>query len=297
MTYDMFSESENDIRFGDYTEHVNLDKYEHLLEVEEFFLEEMKQYPTSACYDLGAAEHPYFDNVNYTNFSDFFMMHPLQPELKHIQTEEALIYGSEDTDVDYFEIYSNRLKEENVNKYNTKSRNDKPNKAVVVLPGTNLIDNICFNKLKYIYHEHGTLAVFKPHPLTDFHEISYQQHYKNTIHRHATVADKDEDVYAYIKQADVVYTTHCSETAFHSVCLGKKVQPIDKFNAKMFGSFSHINKHIFETNNPKYIINKMFNDYRSGLVNPKYQSDWKERVSAYLSYIHKKRDSYRYKYL
>ena len=39
MKNDMFSASENEIRFGDYTKNVNFHKYEHLFEVEEYFLQ------------------------------------------------------------------------------------------------------------------------------------------------------------------------------------------------------------------------------------------------------------------
>lgn len=297
MIKDMFSDSENEIRFGPYAKNVNFDKYSHLSEVEDFFLQEMQKYPTSPCYDLGGFEHPYFDNVNYTNFSDFFMMHPLQPAMTSIQTQEALIYGSDVFDVDFFDIYSQRLLKENINKYKTSSRVDVPNKAVVILPGTNKLSEVCFKKLQYIYQEHGTLVVFKPHPLTSFDSKPNTESYKDKIHKHAWIADKDEDVYAYIKDADVVYTTHMSETAFHAACMGKRIEPIDHFKAVDHGSFAHVNRHLFETDDPKYVINKMLNNYRSGLVNPKYQQDWKERVVAYLAYIHDKRNSYRYKYI
>lgn len=293
----MNSSKENKIRFGDYVEKVNFNQYKHLLEVEKYFLDEMKQYPTTPCYDLHGLEHPYFDNLNYTNYSDFFMMHPLQPELSHIQVNEALIYGSTEFPTDFYSIYSKNLKNENFNKYKTSGRNNKPNEAVVVLMGNNRLDKMCFNKLKHIYNEHGTLAVFKPHPLTDIHESTPAEFYNDKIHKHAIIADKEEDVYDYIKDSTVVYTSHWSETAFHASCLGKTISPIDTFQSKDFGSFSHINKHLFETNNAEYVINKIFNDYRSGLVNPKYHSDWKERISKYLDYIHKKRQNYRYKYI
>ena len=297
MKNDMFSASENEIRFGDYAKNVNFHKYEHLTEVSDFFLEEMQRYPTSPCYDLSGFEHPYFDNINYTNFSDFFMMHPLQPAMTAIQTEEALIYGSNEFDIDFYDIYSKRLLEDNVNKYKTNSRSTSPNEAVVILPGTNKLEDICTRKLQHIYYEHGTLAVFKPHPLTAFESKSNTEWYKDVIHKHAVIADKDEDVYTYIRDAEVVYTTHMSETAFHAACMGKIIKPIDHFKSIGQGSFSHINRHLFETSDHKYVINKMFNDYRSGLVNPKYQMDWKQRISDYLEYIHEKRQSYRYKYL
>ena len=122
MTEGMLSEAERKIKVGSYIENVNFQKYDHLLEVEAFFLAEMQKYPTSPCYDLGAAEHPYFDNVNYTNFSDFFMMKPLQPELAHIQTEEALIYGSTEPDFNFYARYAERLNDDNFNKYTTEGR-------------------------------------------------------------------------------------------------------------------------------------------------------------------------------
>lgn len=297
MTKGMLDQTEREIRFGDSIDRVNFEKYDHLLEVEAFFLEEMEKHPTSPCYDLGAAEHPYFDNITYTNFSDFFMMKPLQPELSYIQTEEALIYGSAESNFDFYSVYSDRLTKENLNKYTTEGRSAKYCKAVVVMLGTNLLDMVCRQKLHFIYKEYGTHAVYKPHPLTDFSESTVQEFVKSGVHKHITVADKDEDVYSYIKGADVVYTTHWSETAFHAACLGKRVEPIDKFNKKLHGSYSHINKHIFETDDPKYVINKMFNDYRSGLVHPTYQPDWKERISKYLNYIHIKRSNYKTRYL
>lgn len=294
MNNTMFSDEERDIRFGTYKQKVNFEKYEHLREVEKFFLEEMKKYPTNTCYDLGALQHPYFDTVNYTNYSDFFMMRPLQPDLSHIQVDEALIYGENHFKVDFFNIYSDKLKKENVNKYKTAGKHVKNIEAVVVLIGNNKLDNMCFNKLKHIYNTYGKLAIFKPHPLVDGDMTDF---FQKGIHKHANVANKESDVYEYIKDASIVYTTHWSETAFHSLCLGKKIDPIDTFQSKFFGSFSHINKHFFETNNPEYVINKMFNDYRSGLVNPKYQDDWEERISKYLKYIHEKRKDYRYKYV
>lgn len=293
----MLNKTEREIRFGDYIDSVNFEKYDHLSEVEAFFLEEMQKYPTSPCYDLGAAEHPYFDNINYTNFSDFFMMKPLQPELSHIQTEEALIYGSTEPEFDFYTRYAERLKDGNFNKYTTEGRSVQNCTAVVVLLGTNALDVVCRKKLEFIYREHGTLAVYKPHPLTDFPDTSVEQHMKSFVHKHITVAGKDEDVYSYIKGAEVVYTTHWSETAFHAACLGKRVEPIDKFNEKLHGTYGHINKHIFETAEPKYVINKMLNSYRSGLVHPTYQPDWKERISNYLDYIHDKRSNYRTRYL
>jgi len=292
--FEMLKNNEEiDQRFGDRFDLLKIEKYEHLREVESYFIEIMKNYPTNYCYDLTAFEHPYFDNINYTIFSDFFMMKPLQPDLSNIQINEALIYG-DSFKIDYFQIYSELLKNKNLNKYKTKSTNVSNIEAVVALPGGNLLDKICFNKLKWIYRTHGKFAIFKPHPLTEPIEIDmlYEK-----IHKHINIANYDDDLYEYIKVADIVYSTHSSESVFYSLCLGKKVEPIDTFQHRMFGSFSHINNHLFETDNRKLVINKIFNDYRSGLINPIYQKDWKDRIEKYLDYIHEKRLNYRYKYI
>lgn len=286
---------ETEARFGDYKGKVNFHKYEHLKEVEDFFKSEMKKHSTNFCFDLEASERPYFDNLNYTNYGDFFVLHPLQPDLSHIQTREALIYGSDDFEVNYFEEYSNRVLYEDINKYKTTGRLDVPTEAVVCLIGQNKNRVMCYNKLRHIYQEHGKFATYKPHPLTD---QGFIDSYKKNINKNITLADKDHDVYAYIKCSEVVYTTHSSETAFHSLCLGKRIEPIDTFQSRFFGSFSHINTHLFEAGkNSEYVINKLFNDYRSGIIHPLYQSDWKERVSKYLEYIHEKRRWYRFKYV
>lgn len=290
----MFDDEEKRIRFGDYEKNVNFDKYDHLSEAVQYLFNKIQDYPTHLAADVGAAEHPYFDTICYTNYSDFLCMRPLQPDLSHIQTQEALIYGSNDFSVDYFNIYANRLVKENFNKYKTKNCINHKFNALVCFVGQNKNDIMCYNKLKYIYKEYGKLAIYKPHPLT---ESSFLQTFHDNIHRKITLASKDHDVYEYLKNVDIVYTTHWSETAFHAVCLGKKIDPIDTFQSRFFGSFSHINTHLFETNKPKYIINKLLNDYRSGLVNPKYHIDWKERIDLYLDYIHQKRSEWRFKYV
>lgn len=291
---ELFDSAEIDIRFGDYKENVNFDKYHHLNEVITYFCKKMENYPTHHSLDVEANEHPYFDTLVYTNYSDFFMMRPLQPDLSHIQTREALIYGSEDFEVDYFQEYSNRLIKENFNKYKTKDIIDLPFKALVCLTGQNKNDSMCFNKLKHIYLEYGKLAIYKPHPLT---ELSFMDIYRENIHKKITLSSKEHDVYEYLRKVDIVYSTHSSETVFHAACLGKKVEPIDTFQSRFFGSFSHINTHLFETSNYPYTINKLLNDYRSGLINPKYQKDWKKRIDNYLEYIHLKRESYKFKYV
>lgn len=288
------SEKEIDTRWGDYKSEVNFSLYDHLSDPVMYLKEKMEQYPTHLSYDVCFLEKPYFNTITYTNFSDFLFIKPLQPDLANIQTTEALIYGSDNFETDFFDIYSNKLKQENMNKYKTKDIKNPSFKAVVCLVGQNRNVDMCYNKLKYIYEEHGKLAVYKPHPLT---EPDFINSYYNNINKRIIISSKQDNVYDYIKNADIVYTTHWSETAFHSLCLGKQISPIDTFQSRFFGSFSPINSHLFETDKPKYTINKLFNDYRSGLINPKYQKDWKEKIDLYLDYIHEKRLEWRFKYV
>lgn len=290
----MFDETEIELRFGDYKSNVNFSKYHHLRPVESYLQQAIEAYPTHCSHDVECLEHPYFDTIGYRNFSDFLSIRPLQPDLSANQITEALIYGDSDSAVDFYGIYADRLASENMNKYATSGGPSSKLEATVALIGQNKAQNMCVNKLRHIYATHGKLAAYKPHPLTG---SEYLENLHKTVHRCAIFVSKEQDVYSYIARSEVVYTSHWSETAFHALCMGKQISPIDTFQSRQFASFSHFNAHLFETDEPRLVINRVLNDYRSGFVHPKYHPDWRDRIDRYLDYIHAKRQSYRFKYV
>ena len=282
----MFS---TDRDFGKTNSFINIMK-----ECEEFLINKIEKYETVVVYDMNFPEQPFFSTLNYTSLGEMFYIHPLSPETSNFQMESCFI-DREPIKTDYFEYFKEKYSNEYMNKYeNQKERSINEFDAVVVLPGQNKFNTICINKLRYIVHEHGYRAVFKFHPLT---KDDGQKDFIRLLPNNTCFVDGNESVYDYIKDADIVYTSHNSDSAFASVCLGKTISPIDSFQAKVHGTFAAINHFLFYHTNRKETINMILNNYRSGLFVPNLNDDCRERMSEYLEYIHEKRDMFKKYYI
>lgn len=268
----------------------------HLKEVEKHFLKQIKRYKVETSYDVIANELPYFKTLNYTEWAHCFIMHPLQQELRMKQMRDAYEEDSE-VKVDYAAYFANRILNGQSNKYeHIKSAIDevKGRENLVVLVGSNkLKDRICLNKLRWIRDTHEDEVYFKPHPLTTYQLVGELK----DILGNEYVLDRDEDMYAYLIQAETVYTSHMSESAVYAVSLDKTIEPIDVYNKVEQGSFYHINKFLFDEKNPKDWLNTTLNSSKCGIVNPEVDSKWRERIDEYLDYIMSSRDKYKNKYV
>ena len=101
-------------------------------------------------------------------------------------------------------------------------------------------------------------------------------------------------MYYFLQKAKGVYTTHISESCLYGVILGKDTQPIDVWNNIQRGSFYCINNHLlYHQKNAKNYVNKTFSHYKSGIINPELDKNWKEKVDKYFDYILEKRASYK----
>tara|TARA_Y100000401_G_scaffold109544_1_gene105879 strand:- start:835 stop:1155 length:321 start_codon:yes stop_codon:yes gene_type:complete len=97
-----------------------------------------------------------------------------------------------------------------------------------------------------------------------------------------------------MQKAKGVYTTHISESCIYSIVLGKDTSPIDVWNNIQRGSFYTINNYLFyHQKNAKDFINKSFSNYKSGIINPDLDKNWKEKVDKYFKYIMWKREQYK----
>ena len=102
-------------------------------------------------------------------------------------------------------------------------------------------------------------------------------------------------MYYYIQKAETVYTTHISESAIYAALLGKMIQPIDVWNNVMKGSFACINSYLFTKQDKiKEFVNHTFSSYKSGIIHPKIDKDWRKKVDQYFSYIMAKRLMYQH---
>lgn len=280
----MFDQDEMTIRLHGKDKFV--DALDVLRPVETFFLEVMQDYPSIASYDCGAAQPMQFWTVNYTSFAGFFMMHPLQHEMKHYQIQEALTFGKPDK-LNYADYFAGRVKSGASNKYQGMAQSDGKYKSLVVLSGTNIFDRaVCINKLRWIVEQEGKLAAIKPHPLTS---ADHLENLPKMLLPSANILQPKDDMYSIMPGVETVYAPHSSESIVQAVCLGKQVSPLTSFQHRLLLGFSHINEPLFQSQHPKDVVNIMFSDYRSGLVHPVLHSDWQDRVVKYLGYIHEMR--------
>lgn len=290
----MFNKQAQKERIGDIKKSTTLD---HLREVEKYFQNAIKKYRIEVSYDVIANEIPYFKTLNYTEWAHCFMMHPLQQELRMKQMVDAYNDDAEIT-ADFVQFFADKIKKGQSNKYqhiqSEVGHNLVGREYLVVLVGSNkLKERICLNKLRWIKDQHEDEVYFKPHPLTTYQLVGELK----DLFGNDSVLDRDADMYAYMLQSETVYTSHMSESAVYAVCLDKRIDPIDVYNKVEQGSFYHINKFLFDSEDPKLWVNRTLNSYKSGIINPVIEPKWKNKVDQYLDYVMLLRDKYKNKYV
>ena len=243
-------------------------------------------------HDCWAWENPYFKTINYTSYAGCLILHPLCPQVAQQQMQDALLDADHSRVEEIKEHFKNKVLTDNASKYNeVKEEPKKLCKDLIVLPGTNKVkEHISMFKLGKLNDECESLAI-KPHPLTDkvqLEEIDnfFKGHY---------VCDKYDDLYKMVKGAERVHTTHLSETAFYSAVLGKEITSIEKINSVKNAAFSYINNLIFGRPTDKsYIpVCSAITSYKSGIINPAIDLNWKLKVEKYIDYILEVRNMYK----
>ena len=291
---EMFNEKATKERIGGIKKNASLHP---LKEVEKYFLNQVKKYKLETSYDVIANELPYFKTLNYTEWAHCFMMHPLQQELRMQQMVDAYNDNLQEQ-VDYVSYFKNRVTSRNSNKYQhiDMEQEHTPKEALVILVGSNkLKERICLNKLRWIKDKYEDDVIFKPHPLTTYQLVGELK----DLFGNTTVVDRDADVYKLLvaDATQLVYTSHMSESAVYAVCLDKQIDPIDAYNKVEQGSFYHVNKFLFTVEDPKLWVNRTLSSPKSGIVNPEIETNWKQKVEAYLEYITTERAKHKDKYV
>ena len=297
----MFNEKTAEKRIGkELKKSVHL---KHLEEVEEYFIAHVSDFDLEASYDVMANELPYFKTLGYTEYAGCLVIHPLNAELRVQQIEDASHDKCEL--VDFTGFFKTRFEKGEANKYaDRKTINGvEPKKHIVVLAGSNkLKSRICLNKLKYIVAKFKGNVLFKPHPLTRYQLIGELQ----DLFGAEAILPRDADLYTFMQHANVVHTSHLSESAVFAISLGKQVDPIDVYQRPgpvdisqriEMSSFFHLNRHLFTELNPVDWVNKTFSSPKSGVINPLVDEDWKKKLNTYLEYITEIRECYKGHYV
>ena len=270
-------------------------KYKHLIPAEEYFLKQVKKLDIEHSYDVTASEKLYFKTINYSTFAGFLMMHPLCPEQSMRQMQDA--YADRLPSSGYIDYIRNKIKNDGTyTKYKFKDAKEEEYKPVIViLPGENkLYKHCCIGKLEYVLRKHGSENVlFKKHP------ISYDKGYEALNERLGGIsfASAYSDMFKLIDNSEYVYTTMISESALSAYIQNKKVDHFDLFQNRHLASFIHINYYLFSEPNPVEWADTAFSSYKSGIVNPEIDANWKDKIDQYLDYIMQLRSYYENSYI
>ena len=287
---EMFNKKELDKRIGPLKKNKKLYDLEA---VEGYVIRKANENGLEHSYDVMAEEMPYFKTLAYTEYAGNFYLQPLNFKLRNEQLIDAYNDNSSEI-VDYSSLLINKIVNNEANKYTGRKEEFSkylPKDYLVVLPGSNKVrENVCLNKLKFIKKQHGDDFYFKPHPITTHQIIGELKDFFGE----ECILPRDCNMYYYLQKAENVYTTHISESCAYAVVLGKYTQPIDVWNNIQRGSFYCINNHIFkEQAQAKKFINYTFSSYKSGIINPVLDKNWKKKVDDYLDYIMFKRETYK----
>jgi hypothetical protein len=261
------------------------DELYDLQELEDYFIAKCVESGVDHSHDCTAHENTYFSTLNYTTYAGMFIMHPLQFDLQLFQMYDAKADRIE-SDA-HIRFVASNISEGKTGKYTLGSGEEmnKPQKsgrAVMVLPGSNkFYDTIHQPRFEMICKKWGRDLVIKPHPITQQKIIDEVNKFKNK----AVLADRLDDLYALIKNAKKVYTTHISETALTALILGKSIEPLEAGPGRFEGSFSHINHFCFSEIDPLKTLGSIFASPKSGVVHPAVDADWKQKIDDYFSYI------------
>ena len=287
---EMFNKKELQGRIGPLKKSKSLYDLE---QVEGYVIRRASELGLETSYDVMAEEMPYFKTLAYTEYAGCFYLQPLNFKLRNEQMQEAW-HDSDSEIVDYHSWFVDKVVNNNNNKYT--DREDVSNKypaknAIVVLPGSNKVrENVCLNKLKWIKQKYGDNVYFKPHPITTHQIIGELKDFFGED----CILPRDADMYYFLQKANEVYTTHISESCLYAVALGKPTQPIDVWNNIQRGSFYCINNYLmYHQVSGKEYINKTFSSYKSGIINPAVDKDWRKKVDAYLDWIYLRRECYK----
>jgi hypothetical protein len=288
---EMFNKKELDSRIG----HLKKNKKLYDLEqVEGYVIRKASELGLEYSYDVMAEEMPYFKTLAYTEYAGCFYLQPLNYKLRNEQLIDAY-YDNDTSDiVDYSSWFVNKIVSNDANKYQNRKENydNYPAKDyIAILPGSNKVrENVCLNRMKDISAKHGNNVYFKPHPITTHQIIGELKDFFGE----ENILPREINMYYYLQKAKGVYTTHISESCLYGVVLGKHTEPIDVWNNIQRGSFYCINNHLlYHQKNAKDFINKTFSNYKSGIINPEIDKNWKEKVDKYIEYIYKKREMYK----
>ena len=287
-------------KFASKPEAIVLDKkYFHLFEVEKYLQTKSKKQLQKAgielAYDVTAVEPLFFETINYTTYAGMLVMHPLNFELSMRQMYEAHSdgVGKEHKHIDHIK---KQISEGNFSKYSfSQQKEAKAKTALVVLAGANkLKKHCCVGKIEAVLNKFGRNNVlFKKHPVSHDDIYSELSEYLGGIH----FADAHSNLFDLMCNSEYILSSFISESALVAKILGKTVDHMDLWQNRETTSFGHINYFLFSMTNELNWLDQAFASYKSGVINPLVDADWRQKIDAYVDFMIEVRKNYKAGYL
>ena len=270
------------------------ERLQELHKVEKYFVEQCNKKNIPVSFDCSAKERVNWNTLNYTSYNGMMWISPLSPYAALNQLIDALSDNLEP--VGHIEFIKSNIEKNISSKYilTDKSKKfklydeDAPFEATCILPGHNKYNTLCKRKLRTITKHWGSNLVYKVHPITDLEhakKIGFDDFFNE-----ARIASRTVDMYDLIKRSSHIYSTHVSETALTSLILEKTVEPIDNFDNRLNGGFGPISHFCYTYPDALAKLNKIFASYKSGIVHPTVDNNWKEKINKYLDYLIERRE-------
>lgn len=152
--------------------------------------------------------------------------------------------------------------------------------------GQNMFDIVSNEAVARLSHENDDFFM-KLHPLTSPESarcVAFQ------VGRNRIISN-DISAYALIHNASEVYTSTASELTMAAVLLGKPVHNMSNFFNEAGGVYYPISRLLYNSDNPRQVLNNILNCEYSGLLPPSI-SNPEERIKAYYKHALEMREVY-----
>jgi hypothetical protein len=266
------------------------DKTKELTEVEDYFLNKVKEYDFEVSYDCTAEEPVNWKTLNYTTYAGCFIMHPLRGEAAKQQMIEAYAHGK--TDTAWSDHFLQKLKEGSASKYKKRSEVNPHDikehiECLVVLAGHNkLAKHTCAGSLVRLHKKFPEHLYYKKHPISD--QSVYDglfNHLLNEGVEEIKSFESEYELYDLMAWAGCVATGFASESALYAAVEEIPLFCTDLYQNAITAPFYHINWFLFSLENPKHFVDTAFNSYKSGIINPNVDANWESKINRYLEHI------------
>lgn len=236
----------------------------------EAYLNNVSPWPIS--YDVDSTQPINFTEFSYTDVFGGFYLNTQSIEINCRVMEAASKEYCDDW------LLFDTLKNSISDKYELRSLSDvKDNLKILYMVGHNMFDMVSSEIMGRLAHEEGLDFCVKLHPLTDY------DHTKKIarIVGWNRIVPPNLSGYAFLDKASIVYTTTASEFTMSAVLKGKEIINVSNFYNESSGIYYPISRLLYNSDNPKQILNNILNCPWSGLISQFIQDDAKVRMEKY----------------